>query len=68
MMIHDKDDWFIVVQCGSDTLRDFAAQVSKTTRGQWKDRLFVWEEAQGKTIRLNFEDSQHEIFLFDVQF
>ena len=37
--------WFNV-----GTLADFAAQVSKTTRGQWKDRLFVGEEAPDKTI------------------
>ena len=57
--------WFNVFRY---SLQKTAAQVSKTTRGQWKDRLFVREEARDKTNRLKLRSFQRDLSVWKPQF
>ena len=71
MINYDKDDW-LPVHTGSmlfDTLcRKLQAQVSKTTRGQWKDRLFVREEARRQKDSMKLRSFQRDLSVWKPQF
>ena len=67
MINYDKMTGFgcSLVQCRY-SCRKLQAQVSKTTRGQWKDRLFLREEARlDKTIREKTSEVSSETFPFE---